>query len=623
MSHRVLQNVFTAVLAAAFGLVFYDSPLRDALEDRLFDWRTRLAPQWTTMDDIVVVGLPASANGAGDANEPQADIRQWTQLVQQVLAADPIVVALLVAPPYDNPELASVVDLAADDPRLIIGAFDVDSDAPLHGTLPPIFANVRQSIGSSDLETYYWKRVVRSLPYSGLSATASYRHYLLPLLAARMDQSFHVDLLEKDGLRHELGNERSQHFRVNYVRPNRVPAVDYRDLAHGLAREQLKDKAVIIGYRDFVPRGPRMGIASYANTPWQSEGGDLDQGVPVTDILAIGLHNLLEQRWLRHSSTWVHVSQVALVSAYAFWCWQMGVGLAVGLLLLGWFLVMIVHSILFSSFNQYIPLADTWFFAMLATIAGALQRLNIEGRVRAEAEAREQSNREVAAVQDRFLDRLSFELTLENEGILTIFERHQDQFPEDSAIGQAFLRAKSSSQELQEFLAGIQQFASVNANDLRRSVLQPMLLRPILEKIVRRFESRIHANRLTIDMQVDANLSILSDAVLIEQILFNLVSNATKYSPERGEITIHASAHADRVRIAVSDQGPGIAPELQELIFEKFYRVKDDLVYKVKGHGLGLYLSRFFSTLIRGQISVSSRLGHGSTFTLEVPGVGP
>ena len=68
----------------------------------------------------------------------------------------------------------------------------------------------------------------------------------------------------------------------------------------------------------------------------------------------------------------------------------------------------------------------------------------------------------------------------------------------------------------------------------------------------------------------------------------------------------------------VKDQGPGIAPEFQGRIFEKFYRVKDDFVYKSKGYGLGLYLSRFFAQQMGADISVSSTLGEGACFVLAL-----
>jgi signal transduction histidine kinase len=112
----------------------------------------------------------------------------------------------------------------------------------------------------------------------------------------------------------------------------------------------------------------------------------------------------------------------------------------------------------------------------------------------------------------------------------------------------------------------------------------------------------------------------MADPTLLEQILFNLVSNAIKYSPKGGTVAIDISRDdAGQVCVAVTDRGPGIPQEFHERIFEKFYRVKDDHVYKVKGHGLGLYLSRFFADRMNALILVKSAPGQGSTFTLQMP----
>jgi signal transduction histidine kinase len=72
------------------------------------------------------------------------------------------------------------------------------------------------------------------------------------------------------------------------------------------------------------------------------------------------------------------------------------------------------------------------------------------------------------------------------------------------------------------------------------------------------------------------------------------------------------------VDIAVHDQGPGIAAEFRDKIFEKFYRIPNDTAYKVKGTGVGLFLSRYFAELIGGSLLLESTEGRGSTFTLRL-----
>jgi PAS domain S-box-containing protein len=105
----------------------------------------------------------------------------------------------------------------------------------------------------------------------------------------------------------------------------------------------------------------------------------------------------------------------------------------------------------------------------------------------------------------------------------------------------------------------------------------------------------------------------------IEQILINLLDNAAKYSPSGGGITVTVSETVARVRLAVTDQGVGIATAEQRAIFEKFYRVDPHLTQTPGGTGLGLYISRELARRMGGEIGVESQPGSGSTFVLELP----
>jgi two-component system phosphate regulon sensor histidine kinase PhoR len=105
----------------------------------------------------------------------------------------------------------------------------------------------------------------------------------------------------------------------------------------------------------------------------------------------------------------------------------------------------------------------------------------------------------------------------------------------------------------------------------------------------------------------------------ISQILINLVDNADTYSPRGGAITVSVSETPDRVRLAVTDRGIGIAASEQEAIFEKFYRVDPHLTETPGGTGLGLYICRELAERMHGRITVESEPGQGSTFALELP----
>lgn len=117
-----------------------------------------------------------------------------------------------------------------------------------------------------------------------------------------------------------------------------------------------------------------------------------------------------------------------------------------------------------------------------------------------------------------------------------------------------------------------------------------------------------------------------TDPGKLQQILFNLIGNAIKFSPTDGRVDVVARREwtddgepADTILISVSDQGPGIAPEQQAIIFEKFRQIDAGKTRQFGGTGLGLSISRELATLLGGTLTVESTLGNGATFRLRLP----
>jgi len=116
---------------------------------------------------------------------------------------------------------------------------------------------------------------------------------------------------------------------------------------------------------------------------------------------------------------------------------------------------------------------------------------------------------------------------------------------------------------------------------------------------------------------------LVADGDRIRQVVENLVSNAVKYSPAGSVVQLSVNVrtdeqHGEQALLAVADEGPGIAPDLQHVLFQRF--VSDS---KSPGLGLGLHLAQRIVEAHRGSIQVESRLGAGSTFTLQLPIVPP
>ncbi len=118
--------------------------------------------------------------------------------------------------------------------------------------------------------------------------------------------------------------------------------------------------------------------------------------------------------------------------------------------------------------------------------------------------------------------------------------------------------------------------------------------------------------RLTLEEDVTST-DVVLDRQRVRQIIVNLLGNALKFTQE-GEVNVRIETNAERLQITVRDDGPGIAPEAQETIFEEFGQVEQSL-----GTGLGLSISRRLARAMGGDISVESRPGQGSRFRLDLP----
>ncbi len=112
---------------------------------------------------------------------------------------------------------------------------------------------------------------------------------------------------------------------------------------------------------------------------------------------------------------------------------------------------------------------------------------------------------------------------------------------------------------------------------------------------------------------------IQADEQRLRQIIGNLISNALKYTPEGGNVSIHAEQRGDAVRVAIHDTGIGISPEDQAQIFTRFYRVRSPETEGIEGTGLGLAIVKNLVEAHGGQIGLESRLGEGSTFFFTLP----
>jgi two-component system sensor histidine kinase KdpD len=156
--------------------------------------------------------------------------------------------------------------------------------------------------------------------------------------------------------------------------------------------------------------------------------------------------------------------------------------------------------------------------------------------------------------------------------------------------------------------------AGVGTSSLRT---EPTALDVLIRRVVADAMPRAGQRKLRVRVPADLPQPTI-DSVKIEQVLRNLVDNAVKFSPVEGSIDVSAVVQGTEIVIAVRDEGPGVAPEYQHRVFERFFRVEREHS-SVAGAGLGLAICKRFVELHGGHIGLDSPAGHGATFRFTLP----
>jgi signal transduction histidine kinase len=150
--------------------------------------------------------------------------------------------------------------------------------------------------------------------------------------------------------------------------------------------------------------------------------------------------------------------------------------------------------------------------------------------------------------------------------------------------------------------------------------LEPVDLAAIVRETLTAYQFQLEQQGFAVESQIEENLPpVRADGAALTQAILNLMDNAIKYSGTRRYLRVELAREGAEARIAVEDHGVGIPPREQASIFEKFYRVEKGLVHDVKGSGLGLALVKHIVDGHGGRITVDSRPGQGSRFSIFLP----
>jgi CheY-like chemotaxis protein/anti-sigma regulatory factor (Ser/Thr protein kinase) len=176
----------------------------------------------------------------------------------------------------------------------------------------------------------------------------------------------------------------------------------------------------------------------------------------------------------------------------------------------------------------------------------------------------------------------------------------------------------TSGKHLLSLINDILDLSKVEAGQMELRI-EAVSIADVVEQVVRTVEPLVTKKSLHIQSDAAGAGTVRADAGKVKQMLLNLVSNAIKFTPEGGSVTISADRRPNAVEISVADSGIGIAEVDQGRIFQEFHQVDGGPGRRYEGTGLGLALTKRFAALHGGDVRLHSSAGKGSVFTLTLP----
>jgi two-component system phosphate regulon sensor histidine kinase PhoR len=214
-----------------------------------------------------------------------------------------------------------------------------------------------------------------------------------------------------------------------------------------------------------------------------------------------------------------------------------------------------------------------------------------------------------------FVANVSHELRTPLSLIKGFVETLIDGAKDDPAVTARFLETILKHTNRLTFL--IEDLLTISQLESGRSVLnlQPVELRPLVDRVLEDLQSRAAEKKATLKNDVSAGLVVNADADRLQQVLVNLMDNAVKHGHDRGLVTVSARLDEEkRVEVCVQDNGPGIPTEALGRVFERFYRVDRARAREQGGTGLGLSIVKHIVQSHSGEVWAQSQLGQGSSF---------
>ncbi len=242
----------------------------------------------------------------------------------------------------------------------------------------------------------------------------------------------------------------------------------------------------------------------------------------------------------------------------------------------------------------------------------------VESRTRALTDAL-QSAEQANLTKSRFLANMSHELRTPLNSVIGFAallrkNRHGALQPKDLDM---LDRIQANGRHLLTLINDVLDVSKIEAGRMTLEVL-PVDVAALARGVVADFDAQVPSRAVTVSYRGPESCIVETDEAKVRQIVVNLVGNAVKFT-SAGEVSVRVDASDSRLELNVSDTGIGIPPDRLEAIFRPFVQADAATTRKYGGTGLGLTISRSMAEMLGGTLTVVSRSGEGTTFTLSIP----
>jgi len=221
-------------------------------------------------------------------------------------------------------------------------------------------------------------------------------------------------------------------------------------------------------------------------------------------------------------------------------------------------------------------------------------------------------------IRQEFLSNVSHELRTPLTAIIAFVETLETGATEDQESCQRFLSIiRKNASRMHTLIDDILELTAIEGGNITLRA-NPVELYALVQEVCTSLAAKAAAQNVTLENNVPPNVMVNADERRLEQMLTNLIDNGIKFSREHGTVAINYES-GTRDKILVHDNGDGIPAQHLERLFERFYRVDRARSRDMGGTGLGLAIVKHLALLHGGEVTVTSELGKGTTFTIHLP----